>query len=52
MPKSGKAETTRAIEAAQKAFESFKKTTASERSKMLRALHDAIMDNHSRWPNC
>jgi len=45
VPKSGKAETTRAIEAAQKAFESFKKTTASERSKMLRALHDAIMDN-------
>lgn len=45
VPKSGKAETTRAIEAAQKAFESFKKTTASERSKMLRVLHDAIMDN-------
>jgi succinate-semialdehyde dehydrogenase/glutarate-semialdehyde dehydrogenase len=45
VPKSGKAETRRAIEAAQKAFESFKKTTAVERSKMLRALHDAIMDN-------
>jgi len=45
VPKSGKAETTRAIEAAQKAFESFRKTTASERSKMLRALHDALMDN-------
>ncbi|NMG38764.1 succinate-semialdehyde dehydrogenase [Chelativorans sp. ZYF759] len=45
VPKSGKAETTRAIEAAQKAFESFKKTTAVERSKMLRALHDAMMDN-------
>lgn len=45
VPKSGKAETIRAIEAAQKAFESFRKTTASERSKMLRALHDALMDN-------
>ena len=45
VPKSGKAETTRAIDAAQKAFESFKKTTAVERSKMLRALHDAMMDN-------
>lgn len=45
VPKSGKAETIRAIEAAQKAFESFRKTTASERSKMLRALHDAIMGN-------
>ena len=45
VPKSGKAETTRAIEAAQKAFESFKKSTAVERSKMLRALHDAMMDN-------
>ena len=45
VPKSGKAETIRAIEAAQKAFESFRKTTAAERSKMLRALHDALMDN-------
>lgn len=45
VPKSGKAETIRAIEAAQKAFESFRKTTAVERSKMLRALHDALMDN-------
>ena len=45
VPKSGRAETIRAIEAAQKAFESFRKTTASERSKMLRALHDALMDN-------
>lgn len=45
VPKCGKAETSRAIEAAQKAFESFRKTTALERSKMLRRLHDAIMDN-------
>jgi succinate-semialdehyde dehydrogenase/glutarate-semialdehyde dehydrogenase len=45
IPKSGKAETARAIAAAQTAFESFRKTTALERSKMLRKLHDVIMDN-------
>lgn len=45
VPKSGKAETARAIDAAQKAFQTFRKTTAVERSKMLRKLHDAIMDN-------
>lgn len=45
VPKSGKAETRRAIEAAEKAFQSFRKTSALQRSKWLRALHDAIMDN-------
>lgn len=45
VPKSGKAETRRAIEAAQEAFISFRKTSALQRSKWLRALHDAIMDN-------
>ena len=45
IPKSGKAETARAIEAAQKAFETFRKTSALERSKMLRKLHDVIMEN-------
>ncbi|MBO6726364.1 MAG: NAD-dependent succinate-semialdehyde dehydrogenase [Rhizobiaceae bacterium] len=45
VPKCGQAETARAIEAAQKAFESFRKTTALERSKMLRKLHDALLDN-------
>jgi len=45
VPKSGKAETRRAIEAAQQAFLSFRKTSALERSKLLRKLHDAIMDN-------
>ena len=45
IPKCGQAETTRAIEAAQKAFESFRQTTALERSKMLRKLHDALLDN-------
>jgi len=45
VPKSGKAETRRAIEAASEAFRTFRKTTALERSKLLRRLHDAIMDN-------
>jgi succinate-semialdehyde dehydrogenase/glutarate-semialdehyde dehydrogenase len=45
VPKSGKAETRRAIEAASEAFLSFRKTSALDRSKMLRKLHDAIMDN-------
>ena len=45
VPKAGKAETRRAIEAADGAFKSFRKTSALERSKMLRKLHDAIMDN-------
>ena len=45
VPKCGRAETKRAIEAAEKAFQTFRKTTALERSKMLRKLHDAIMDN-------
>jgi succinate-semialdehyde dehydrogenase/glutarate-semialdehyde dehydrogenase len=45
VPKSGQAETRRAIEAADRAFKSFRKTSALERSKLLRKLHDAIMDN-------
>ena len=45
VPKSGTAETRRAIEAAQAAFEGWRKTSALERSKLLRKLHDAIMDN-------
>lgn len=45
VPKAGAAETRRAIEAAQKAFESFRKTTALQRSQMLRRLADALMDN-------
>jgi len=45
VPKSGKAETARAIEAAHSAFQTFRKTSALDRSKMLRRLHDAIMDN-------
>jgi len=45
VPKSGKAETRRAIEAADAAFQGWRKTSALERSKLLRQLHDAIMDN-------
>ena len=45
VPNCGKAETARAIAAAHEAFHGFRKTSALERSKMLRRLHDAIMDN-------
>jgi succinate-semialdehyde dehydrogenase/glutarate-semialdehyde dehydrogenase len=45
VPKSGRAETRRAIEAADAAFQGWRKTSALDRSKLLRALHDAIMDN-------
>ena len=45
VPKSGKVETRRAIEAADAAFKTWRKTTALERSKLLRKLHDAMMDN-------
>jgi len=45
VPKSGKAETRRAIEAADAAFQTWRKTSALERSRLLRALHDAITDN-------
>ena len=45
VPNSGEAETRRAIEAAQAAFLTWKKTSVLERHKLLRKLHDAIMDN-------
>ncbi len=45
VPKSGKSETRRAIETAQTAFESWRKTTANDRSKLLRKLHDLILEN-------
>ncbi|MFC6488725.1 NAD-dependent succinate-semialdehyde dehydrogenase [Nitratireductor sp. GCM10026969] len=45
VPKSGRAETRRAIEAAQDAFQSWKKTSANDRAKLLRRMHDVIMDN-------
>lgn len=45
IPRSGTMETRRAIEAAARAFESWKQTTPVQRSKYLRDLHDAILDN-------
>lgn len=45
VPKAGKAETRRAIEAADAAFKTFRKTSALDRSKLLRKLHDLIMEN-------
>jgi succinate-semialdehyde dehydrogenase/glutarate-semialdehyde dehydrogenase len=45
VPKSGAAETRRAIEAAERAFQSWRKTSVLERHKLLRKLHDAILDN-------
>jgi succinate-semialdehyde dehydrogenase / glutarate-semialdehyde dehydrogenase len=45
VPKSGGAETRRAITAADEAFHAWRKTSVLERHKLLRKLHDAIMDN-------
>lgn len=45
VPNSGKAETVRAIDAAAQAFVSWRKTTASDRAKMMRKLHDLILAN-------
>ncbi len=45
VPKCGQAEARRAIEAAENAFQSWKKTSANDRAVLLRRLHDAIMDN-------
>ena len=45
VPKAGRAETGRAIAAAERAFASYSQTTATERAKLLRALHDALLDN-------
>jgi succinate-semialdehyde dehydrogenase/glutarate-semialdehyde dehydrogenase len=46
VPKAGKAETERSIAAAATAFEAFRQTTAEHRARLLRTLHDAILDNH------
>ena len=45
VPRSGMAETRRAIEAAHAAFPAWRATSALDRHALLRALHDAIMDN-------
>ncbi|MDN5927363.1 MAG: NAD-dependent succinate-semialdehyde dehydrogenase [Hyphomicrobiales bacterium] len=45
VPKAGRAETRRAIEAAGEAFKSWRRTSALERSKLLHKLADALLDN-------
>ncbi|MCI5078546.1 NAD-dependent succinate-semialdehyde dehydrogenase [Oricola sp.] len=45
VPKSGQAETARAIAAASAAFESFSRTTAAERAAILRRMHDVMIEN-------
>lgn len=45
VPKSGRAETGRAIQAAHEAFQAWRQTSALERAELLRRLHDAIMDH-------
>ncbi len=45
VPTSGAVETERAIAAAAKAFETFKKTTANERATMMRRMYEAMLDN-------
>ncbi|MCO4316131.1 NAD-dependent succinate-semialdehyde dehydrogenase [Phyllobacterium sp. 21LDTY02-6] len=45
IPNSGKAETQRAIDAAAEAFKSWRKTSVLERSKLMRKLHDLILEN-------
>ena len=47
VPKSGRAETRRAIEAASAAFATFRKTTARERADMLCRLFDLIMKHQT-----
>ncbi len=45
VPNAGATETRYAIEAAHAAFTGWQKTTALDRGKLLRRLHDVIMDN-------
>ena len=45
IPNSGRDETRRAIDVAQEAFESFRKTSALERAQLLRKMHDLILEN-------
>ena len=46
VPKCGRTETARAIEAAHLAFQDWKNTTANERAALMHMLGDAIMANH------
>jgi succinate-semialdehyde dehydrogenase/glutarate-semialdehyde dehydrogenase len=45
VPNGGRDETRSAIEAAQESFESFSKTSALERSQLLRKMHEIILEN-------
>jgi succinate-semialdehyde dehydrogenase / glutarate-semialdehyde dehydrogenase len=45
VPRMGVAETRRAIEAADRAFKSWSRTTAKERAKVLRRWFDLMMEN-------
>ena len=47
VPKSGAAETRRAIEAAEAAFIDFRRTTANQRAGWLRKMHDVMLDNQA-----
>ncbi len=47
VPKSGVAETRKAIEAAEAAFGDFRRTTANERAAWLRKMHDVMLDNQA-----
>ena len=47
VPKSGAAETRRAIEAAEAAFVDFRRSTANERAAWLRKMHDVMLDNQA-----
>jgi len=51
VPRCGADETKRAIDAAEKAYRSFKKTTPKERAEMLHRLHDVIMENQEALAN-
>ncbi|MEE9334581.1 MAG: NAD-dependent succinate-semialdehyde dehydrogenase [Granulosicoccaceae bacterium] len=51
VPKSGAAETRRAIEAAEIAFVDFRRTTANERAAWLRKMHDVMLDNQAELAN-
>lgn len=45
VPRAGKAETRRAIEAASETFDGFKSTSATERANILRRMYQVMMDN-------
>ncbi len=45
VPRSGRAETARAVEAAHAAFSGWRELTAAQRCSLMMKLHDAFMDN-------